>query len=153
MKKITYLILGIMLFSFSFTQAQVQLDTIYIREQKVAPSTFVEVRYYYYPNLQAYFDTKIAMYIYQQNGQWIKSETIDASLRGYSSKNGQYVMLKGFTEDQPYAYIDEHKQNYPADYSSRPKAPKTIVVSRGIATSKTITAPKTVASTTIASIN
>lgn len=114
-----------MVLSFNFSEAQVQLDTIYIRSKKVAPTTFVEVRYYYYPNLQAYFDTKIAMYIYQRNGEWIKSETIDSSYRGYSLKNGQYVMLKGFTEDNPYTQIDEHKQKYPADFSSRPK-PKTI---------------------------
>jgi hypothetical protein len=124
MKKITYLILGIMLFSFNYSQAQVQLDTIYIRSKKIAPaSTFVEVRYYYYPNLEAYFDTKIALYIYKEHGEWVKSETINASFRGYSLKNGQYVMLKGFTEDNPYTQIEEHKIKYPADYSSRPKPP------------------------------
>lgn len=127
MKRITYLILGMLLFSFNFSEAQVQLDTIYIRK-KAAPSAVVEVRYYYYPNLQAYFDTKIAMYIYKQDGKWVKSETIDASYRGYSLKNGQYVMLKGFTEDEPYTYIDEHRQKYPADFSSRPK-PKPVIAS------------------------
>lgn len=121
MKKVTYLIIGMLLFSFNFSQAQVQLDTIYIRAKKEAPSTFVEVRYYYYPNLEAYFDTKIAMYIYKENGAWVKAEKLDTTFRGYSLKNGQYVMLKGFTEDNPQTLIDEHKQKYPADYSSRPK--------------------------------
>lgn len=129
MKKITYLIIGLMLLSFNFSQAQVQLDTIYIRAKKVAPSTFVEVRYYYYPNLEAYFDTKIAMYIYKQHGEWIKSEQINTAFRGYSVRNGQYVMLKGFTEDNPYTLIEEHKQKYPADYSSRPKPPTRTVAS------------------------
>jgi hypothetical protein len=120
MKTITYLILGMTLLSFNLSEAQVQLDTIYIRK-KAVPTTFVEVRYYYYPNLEAYFDTKIAMYIFKKDGQWTKSETIDTSYRGYSIKNGAYVMLKNFTEDEPYAYIEEHKRTYPADYSSRPK--------------------------------
>jgi hypothetical protein len=79
---------------------------------------------YYYPNLQAYFDTKIAMYIYRKDGAWVKSETLDPTTRGYSIKNGAYVMLKGFTEDEPYQYFEQHKAQYPADYSSRPK-PKT----------------------------
>lgn len=124
MKKITYLILGLTLLSFNLSEAQVQLDTIYIR-RKPAESTFVQVRYYYYPNLQAYFDTKIAMYIYKQDGQWVKSETIDPTSRGYCLRNSQYVMLKGFTEDEPQRFLDQHKQKYPADFSSRPK-PKTI---------------------------
>jgi hypothetical protein len=122
MKKITYLIIGMMLLSFNLSEAQVQLDTIYIRQKPV--STYVEVRYYYYPNLQAYFDTKIAMYLYKKDGAWIKSETLDPTTRGYSIKNGAYVMLKGFTEDEPYNYFEQHKAKYPADYSSRPK-PKT----------------------------
>lgn len=122
MKKITYFIIGMMLLSVNLSQAQVQLDTIYIRQKPA--STYVAVRYYYYPNLQAYFDTKIAMYIYRKDGAWVKSETLDPTTRGYSIKNGSYVMLKGFTEDEPYQYLEEHKAKYPADYSSRPK-PKT----------------------------
>jgi len=123
MKNITYLVLGMMLFSFNLSEAQVQLDTIYIRK-KAVPTTFVEVRYYYYPNLEAYFDTKVAMYLFKQDGKWIKSETINSSYRGYSVKNGAYVMLKNFSEDEPFNYIDEHRRTYPADFSSRPK-PKT----------------------------
>lgn len=122
MKTITYFIIGLTLLSFNLSQAQVQLDTIYIRQKPA--STYVAVRYYYYPNLQAYFDTKIAMYIYKKDGAWIKSETLDPTTRGYSIKNGSYVMLKGFTEDEPYQYFEQHKAKYPADYSSRPK-PKT----------------------------
>jgi len=123
MKKITYLILGLMIFSFNFSEAQVQLDTIFIRANKVKPSGNVPVRYYYYPNLEAYFDSKVAMYIFKnkETGEWTKSETIDATTRGYSLKNGFYVMLEGFTGDDPYNYIEEHKKKYPADYSSRPR--------------------------------
>ena len=124
MKNFTYLILGLLILSFN-AEAQVKLDTIYIRSKKVAPSTFKEVRYYYYPNLQAYFDSKIAMYFYKDNqtGQWIKSESLDPNTRGYSLKNGFYVMLEGLTEDNPYTLIADHKQKYPADFSSRPRKP------------------------------
>ena len=124
MKTITYLILGLTFLSFNLSEAQaqvqsVQMDTIFIRK-KPAPA-FVEVRYYYYPNLQAYFDTKIAMYFTKKDGQWVKSETIDTTTRGYSLKNNFYVMLKGFTADEPWTSFEDHKSKYPADYSSRPK--------------------------------
>ena len=145
MKNITFLILGIMLFSFNLSEAQIKMDTIYIRVKKQAPKKeaykFEEVRYYYYPNLQAYFDTKIAMYIYKENGEWIKSETLDPTLRGYSIKNGQYVMLKGFIADNPEAYIDEHKEIYPADFSSRPRKPQPVATK-----APTITPKETIAS-------
>lgn len=123
MKNITYLIFGIVLLSSNLSSAQVQLDTIYIR-QKPVPA-YVEVRYYYYPNLQAYFDSKIAMYYVKKDGAWIKSETLDPTARGYSIKNGSYVMLKGFTEDEPWNYFEQHKAKYPANYSSRPQPKST----------------------------
>jgi len=149
MKNITFLILGIMLFSFNLTQAQVRIDTIYVKSkmeaQKKEAYKFEEVRYYYYPNLQAYFDTKIAMYIYKENGEWIKSETLDPTYRGYSIKNGQYVMLKGFTEDNPQAYLDEHKEVYPPDFSSRPRKPQTVAV-KSVKSHTNTVKPQTIAS-------
>lgn len=124
MKNITKLILGLLVFSFNYSQAQVELDAVNIQAKKAdqtEKSTFVDVRYYYYPNLQAYFDTKVAMYLYQENGEWVESEKLEPSTMGYSIKNGHYVMIEGYTGEEPYEMIAEHKAKYPADYSSRPK--------------------------------
>ena len=124
-----------MVLSLNISEAQVKLDTIYIKTNKVASTTFKEVRYYYYPNLEAYFDSKSAMYIYKdkKTGEWIKSEILEPSVRGYSLKNGFYVMLEGVTEDNPYTMLELHKQKYPADYSSKPKAPTKAIASKAIA--------------------
>jgi hypothetical protein len=125
MKKITFLLLGLLLFTTDMVSAQEELETVYVSAKKADSYTFVDgIRYYYYPNLQAYFDTKEALYIQKQNGVWVKSEKIDQNSRGYSLKNGAYVMIKGYVEDQPYTLIDEHKVAYPADYSTRRQPPK-----------------------------
>ncbi|SCY02207.1 hypothetical protein [Flavobacterium caeni] len=119
MKTITKLILGMLLCSFNFVQAQVELDAVDINTNK----TYEEVRYYYFPNMQAYYDTKVGMYLYQENGHWVESEQLDMKSRGYSLKNGQYVMLKDYLGDEPFEMLDEHKKLYPANYSSRPQKP------------------------------
>jgi len=131
MKNITKLILGMLVFSFNLSQAQVALNEVNVQSnnknavakpnEETPKTAFVEVRYYYYPNLQAYFDTKVAMYLYKEDGQWVESEKIAPTLMGYSLKNGQYVMLEGYTGEEPYELIEEHKAKYPADFSSRPK--------------------------------
>lgn len=115
MKKIFTLIIGMMI-SFN-AQAQVELDAVDVSSNY----KYEEVRYYYYPNLQAYFDTKVGLYLYVENGEWVESETLAPTFRGYSLKNGQYVMIKDYTGDEPYTMLAKHKAQYPADYSSRPK--------------------------------
>lgn len=117
MKTITKMIMGMLLFSFNFGQAQIELNTVDVSNNY----KYEDVRYYYYPNLQAYFDTKVGMYLYQENGEWIESEELAPTFRGYSLKNGQYVMIKDYTGDEPYTLLAHHKAQYPADYSSRPK--------------------------------
>ena len=120
MKTTTLLILG-MIFSFNISQAQGGPIASNISNETNESTSVGEVRYYYYPNLQAYFDTKVAMYLYMENGKLIVAEQIPSNLRGYSLKNGQYVMLKDYNGDDPYDLINEHKAQYPADYSSKPK--------------------------------
>lgn len=122
--KIKYYLIILVLFCFCQTsQAQIALDTIFITNKRDTEN-FIGIRYYYYPNLETYFDTRKAVYIHKVNGSWITSELLTIS-RGYSLKNGFYVMIKGYTGDEPYTFIELHKQKYPADYSSRRK-PKTI---------------------------
>ena len=116
MKTIFTLVIGMMMISFN-AQAQEELSS------DVSPYKYEEVRYYYYPNLQAYFDTKVGMYLYVENGEWVEDEALPTTARGYSLKNGQYVMIKDYTGDDPYTLFTEHKKLYPADYSSRPKKP------------------------------
>jgi len=128
MKTLYYLILAVV-FSSQFCKAQVALDTVYVSNKKSIES-FSKVRYYYYPNLQAYFDTRRALYLYKQDAVWITSETLPASYRGYSLKNTSYVVLKGYIGDEPYTLLDQHKKEFPADFSSKRKPPKVIVVSR-----------------------
>ena len=35
------------------------------------PVTNCQLRYYYFPNLEAYFDTKKSIYYYKEKGEWI----------------------------------------------------------------------------------
>lgn len=120
-------ILTLILFLFSQTsQAQISLDTIFISRRK-AVENFTAVRYYYYPNLEAYFDTRRALYIFKQNGVWVTSDYIAPNYRGYCLKNNNYVFLNGYLGDTPYELLEQHKKEFPADFSSKRKF-KTIAV-------------------------
>jgi hypothetical protein len=119
MKKKMYLALGILIFSSLLINAQgvIVLENI-LEKEKMVLSDY-GVRYYYYPNLQAYFDNKIKMFILKQNGIWITSKTLNFNSRGYSIRNGFHVMLIDFYDDNPQLLFDEHKLKYPVDFSSK----------------------------------
>ncbi len=134
MKTKLHFLLLTLFFASQATQAQAALDNNdtqassdeqFVANRKSMEAT-TQTRYYYYPNLQAYYDTRSALFIYQQDGQWITSETINPNARGYCVKNGMYVILKGYYDDEPYKKLAEHRKEYPADFSSRPKPPTVI---------------------------
>ena len=100
--------------------AQISLDTVFVSRRK-SIENFTNIRYYYYPNLEAYYDTRTALYLYKSNGSWITSEHIPANYRGYCVRNSECVVIKGYLGDEPYTQLNQHRALYPADFSSRRK--------------------------------
>lgn len=85
----------------------------------------LSVRYFYYPNLQAYFDRTTSTYLYTKNGQeWIESANLPNGLRGYSMSNGKRVPLTNYDGDEPYENLDQHKKLFPANYSTKKMSAK-----------------------------
>ncbi|HEY0092541.1 MAG TPA: hypothetical protein VGB43_08655, partial [Flavobacterium sp.] len=84
----------------------------------------VGVRYYYYPNLDAYFDAHTNLYIFEKEGQWIKDKELSSGYRGYSIFNGVRVPIDDYNGDAPYSQIKEHRQKFPKKYSAKRQPPK-----------------------------
>lgn len=119
MNRTTQLALGLLLLSAQHLTSQIKLESESVDTKELFTAHLSEIRYYYYPNLQAYFDTKTQLFIVKQNGIWGTSKTIDINSRGYCLRNGFHVPLKGYITDEPYINIKLHKLIYPADYSSK----------------------------------
>jgi hypothetical protein len=120
MKARVKLLQVILLLFIQSSFAQINLETVYVSRKnttKVIPA----VRYYYYPNLQAYYDICTSLYIYRKEGEWITADYMPSNYRGYCIYNNNYVLIDGFTEDNPYTLISEHKKQYPANYSRKRK--------------------------------
>ena len=118
-------LLQVILFLFIQSSfAQINLETVYVSRKKtttVVPTAkaIPAVRYYYYPNLLAYYDTCIGKYIYMKEGAWITADFLPSNYRGYCLYNNSYVVIDGYTEDEPYILINDHKKKYPPNYSSK----------------------------------
>jgi hypothetical protein len=85
------------------------------------PVTNCQLRYYYFPNLEAYFDTQKSIYYYKENGEWITAEEIPDGYRGYSIYNKSTVYITDYDDDNPCQFIEIHKKKYPYINSERVK--------------------------------
>ena len=71
-----------------------------------------QYRYYYYPDVEVYFDLRRRSYFYLSNGHWKLSATLPDTLR---LRLGTHVSLELET-DTPYRYHRQHRKFYPPGY-------------------------------------
>ncbi len=124
MKKLIYLTVGILLLNCNVLLAQQESPKKY--DPKFNSSTNCHTRYFYYPNLEAYFDTKLNLYIYSDKGEWKTAPEIPSGYRGYSLNNRINVPITDYDEDNILQFVSTHKKKYP--YVSGHRRPATVLV-------------------------
>ena len=82
----------------------------------VDKKTNCNLRYYYYPNLQAYFDKLKKVFYFQNNGSWQIAESLPENYGGYSLYKMNHVMITDFDDDEPYQFLNIHKKQFPYNF-------------------------------------
>jgi hypothetical protein len=77
------------------------------------------IRYYYYPNLQAYFDNLEMVYHYKENGEWKTAPELPQNYGGYSIYNKVRVVINDYDDDKPYDLLSIHKKRFPYNSKGR----------------------------------
>ena len=77
------------------------------------------VRYYYFPNLEAYFDNLELVYYFKIKGEWQSDEELPANYGGYSLYNKVKVTITDYDGDEPYKLIQTHKKQFPYNSKGR----------------------------------
>lgn len=115
----------VILVFFAFTtfklNSQVLKDTISesLIENKIINHT--KTRYYFYPNLDAYYDIEKSVFLYKVNEIWIEKKTIPANYRGYSLYNNYKVEITDFFDEKPFENLKENQEKFPKDFKGRRK--------------------------------
>ncbi len=76
------------------------------------------LRYYYYPNLEAYFDVQTSIYYYKDKGEWVTNKEIPAGYKGYSLYKMTNVAIRDYDEQNVLQFLPQHKKKFP--YNSKP---------------------------------
>ena len=77
------------------------------------------VRYYYFPNIEAYFDNLEMVYYYKVKGQWETADELPTNYGGYSLYNKVKVTITDYDGDEPYQLLSVHKKMYPYNSKGR----------------------------------
>lgn len=117
MKTIKLLVLfGVLMFSGNLFSQDVA-DNI---EKKMSTAESKGTsRYYYFPNLQAYFDNVNMVYYYKENNEWQTAEELPNNYGGYSLYNKSYVIIKDYDGENPQQFLNVHKKLYPYNAKGR----------------------------------
>ncbi len=117
MKKIKLLISALLLFAAGAMHSQVVVTATLGNPPPWGPAEGVGVRYYYIPDIQAYYDVSSSMYIYNSNGRWIHSANLPRAHRDYDLYGGHKVLLKDYHGERPYDNYKDHQRDYPKGYN------------------------------------
>jgi hypothetical protein len=79
----------------------------------IDPISNCQLRYYYYPNLEAYYDTQKNIYYYKENSEWVEGDEIPEGYRGYSLYNKIFVYINDYDDDLITQFVDIHKKKFP----------------------------------------
>lgn len=116
MKTLRLILIGIVLFLASTLQAQVSVNVNIGTPPLWGPVGYTEVRYYYIPDVEAYYDVESSMFIYYSGGAWIHRSYLPRMYRNYDLYSGYKVVMSDYHGNAPYTNFKEHKIKYAKGY-------------------------------------
>lgn len=69
------------------------------------------VDYYYYPEIEVYFDVQSSLFIYYASNGWVRSSYLPRDCDDYDIDRGYRVVLD-YHGQRPYNHFHEHKEKY-----------------------------------------
>lgn len=121
MKTFKFLATGILFFTVYFSNAQVNVNINIGTPPAWGPVGYTDVRYYYLPDLETYYDINTANYIYSNNGKWIRAKSLPTVYRNYDLYDEYKVVLTDYRGNSPYDNFKTHKVKYAKGYKGKPQ--------------------------------
>lgn len=116
MKNLKSIIIALLFLLTSSVNAQVTVNVNIGTPPPWGPVGYTEVRYYYLPDVQAYYDIHTSRFIYLYGGTWIHRTYLPSRYRGYDLYGGYKVVMKSYRGNSPYKYYNHHKVKYAKGY-------------------------------------
>jgi hypothetical protein len=113
------LLLPVIAFITGSLQAQVSINVNLGNPPPWGPAGYTEVRYYYIPDIDSYYDVGTRQFIYINNGRWVRAASLPVVYRNYDLYNGYKVVVTDYRGATPYIHYKVHKHKYPHGYKTK----------------------------------
>ena len=121
MKTIKIFIVGLILLFAVSAEAQISLQVNIGTPPQWGPTGYTDVRYYYLPDVEAYYDVPSSMFIYFNGVTWVQRRSLPGRYRNYDLYNGYKVVMTDYRGNTPYSHFKEHKSKYHKGYRGKPQ--------------------------------
>ena len=119
MKILKLLVIGMLLIFAGSVEAQISVRVNLGVPPQWGPSGYSDVRYYYLPDVQAYYDVPSSMFIYYNGYSWVRRSSLPSRYRNYDLYNGYKVPMSDYRGDRPYNNFRKHKMEYARGYRGK----------------------------------
>ena len=116
MKVLKLIIIVFVLFFASPAQSQISIRLNLGSPPSWGPVGYSNVRYYYLPDVEAYYDVRSSMFIYLSGGVWIHRTYLPSRYRNYDLYNGYKVVMTDYRGTRPYANFRDYRTRYAKGY-------------------------------------
>jgi hypothetical protein len=115
------IVVGIVLFFSTEVKSQVSVNVNIGSPPMWGPVGYTDVRYYYLPDIEAYYDIETSMFFYFGGGVWIQRAYLPDYYRNYDLYNGYKVVITDYRGNEPYIHFHDHKLKYKKGYRGGPQ--------------------------------
>ena len=116
MKKLKLILAGIVFLLAGASQAQISFSLNIAPPPMWGPTGASEVRYYYLPDVEAFYDVNASMFIYLSDGAWIHRTYLPARYKNYDLYGGYKVVMRDYHGITPYSRYHEYRSKYGKGY-------------------------------------
>lgn len=109
----------LLLVFFACANTYAQSETVKIESLPIDKKTNCYIRYFYFPNLQAYYDNLKMVYYFKENDEWKTAPELPKNFGGYSLFNKARVTINNYDDDDPFHLLPIHKKMYPYNSKGR----------------------------------
>lgn len=107
MKTKKVIVVGLLLFFAASIDAQISMQVNVGTTPQWGPAGYTNVRYYYLPDVEAYYDVPSAMFIYHNGTTWIHRKALPGRYKNYDLYQGYKVVITDYHGNTPYVHFKE----------------------------------------------
>jgi len=116
MKVLKFIVIGVLLSMAIPTQAQISIHLNLGTPPQWGPVGYSQARYYYLPDVEAYYDVQSSMFIYMSGGAWVHRAYLPERYRDYDLYGGYKVVMNGYRGNRPYENFNDYRTRYARGY-------------------------------------